>query len=104
MAWPYGECDPELERLSADCGYRAAWSVWKGTNGPHSRWRVPLGRRDNLLRFIAKSSGVYALSEARWHRFQDRRKRESVTEPASVECFKDEAKTSVGNKSLADGV
>ena len=70
MAWPFGECNAELERLSAECGYRAAWSVWKGTNNPHSRWRVPLGRRDNLARFIAKVSGVYELTEARRHRCQ----------------------------------
>ena len=87
MAWPYGECDPEVERLSAECGYRASWSVWKGTNGLYSRWRVPLGRRDNLLRFVAKSSGVYALSEAKWHRFKDRHER---------------GKTRVGKPSLAD--
>src|SRR5258707_1161445 len=49
MAWPYGECNAELETLSRECGYRAAWSVWKGTNSAHSLWRVPLGRRDNLV-------------------------------------------------------
>lgn len=59
MAWPYGECDAGLERLSEECGYRAAWSVWKGTNSTYSRWRVPLGRRDNMARFIAKVSGAY---------------------------------------------
>jgi peptidoglycan/xylan/chitin deacetylase (PgdA/CDA1 family) len=59
MAWPYGECNAELERLSAECGYRASWSVWKGTNKTHSRRRVPLGRNDNLPRFIAKVSGAY---------------------------------------------
>ena len=59
MAWPYGECNAELEELSRESGYRAAWSVWKGTNTAHSRWRVPLGRRDNMLRFIAKVSGAY---------------------------------------------
>jgi peptidoglycan/xylan/chitin deacetylase (PgdA/CDA1 family) len=59
MAWPYGDCNPELEELSKECGYRAAWSVWKGPNTQHSRWRVPLGRRDNMLRFIAKVSGAY---------------------------------------------
>ncbi len=75
LTWPFGECDSALERLSAECGYRASWSVWKGANSSHSRWRVPLGRRDNLLRFIAKSSGVYALTEAKWHRFQERRVR-----------------------------
>src|SRR5437867_5280901 len=75
MAWPFGECDAELERLSAECGYRAAWSVWKGTNSVFSRWRVPLGRRDHLARFIAKTSGVYALTEARRHRYQDQRER-----------------------------
>jgi peptidoglycan/xylan/chitin deacetylase (PgdA/CDA1 family) len=69
LAWPYGECNAELEELSADCGYRASWSVWKGSNGVHSRWRVPLGRRDNLARFIAKSSGVYSLTKAKWHRW-----------------------------------
>lgn len=74
MAWPYGECDATLERLCAECGYRAAWSVWKGTNSAHSRWRVPLGRRDNLARFVTKTSGVYALTKAKWHRFQDRNK------------------------------
>jgi peptidoglycan/xylan/chitin deacetylase (PgdA/CDA1 family) len=73
MAWPFGECDDQLERLSAECGYRAAWSVWKGTNSTYSRWRVPLGRRDNLMRFVAKASGVYGLTEARWHRYQSRR-------------------------------
>lgn len=59
MAWPYGECNAALEELSRESGYRAAWSVWKGTNTAHSRWRVPLGRNDNMLRFIAKVSGAY---------------------------------------------
>jgi peptidoglycan/xylan/chitin deacetylase (PgdA/CDA1 family) len=77
LAWPFGECDADLERLSAECGYRASWSVWKGTNSPHSRWRVPLGRRDNLLRFIAKSAGVYGVTEARWHRWRERSERET---------------------------
>jgi len=75
MAWPYGECDSRLEQLAAECGYRAAWSVWKSNNGPHSRWRIPLGRRDNLARFVLKVSGLYALTEARRHRFMDRRKK-----------------------------
>lgn len=74
MAWPYGECNQQLELLSAECGYRAAWSVWKGNNGAHCRWRVPLGRRDHLLRFIAKAAGVYGLTEARLHRFQEGRR------------------------------
>ena len=72
LAWPYGECNPGLERLSAECGYRASWSVWKGTNSVHSRWRVPLGRRDNLTRFVVKSSGFYAFTKAKWHRLSDR--------------------------------
>jgi peptidoglycan/xylan/chitin deacetylase (PgdA/CDA1 family) len=72
MSWPYGECDRRLEQLSAAGGYRASWSVWEGNNSPHSRWRVPLGRRDNLVRFAAKASGVYALTEAKWHRFRHR--------------------------------
>src|SRR6266550_4758423 len=59
MAWPYGECNAEMEELSKQCGYRAAWSVWKGTNTSHSLWRVPLSRRDNMVRFIAKVSGAY---------------------------------------------
>lgn len=59
MAWPYGECDARLEELSEKCGYRASWSVWKGTNATHSRWRIPLGRHDNMPRFIAKVSGAY---------------------------------------------
>jgi peptidoglycan/xylan/chitin deacetylase (PgdA/CDA1 family) len=72
LAWPYGECNAALEELSAECGYRASWSVWKGTNSVHSRWRVPLGRRDTLARFIAKSSGVYSLTKAKWHRYSER--------------------------------
>lgn len=59
MAWPYGECTEELEQLSEAAGYRASWSVWKGNNRKHSLWRVPLGRRDNMPRFIAKVSGAY---------------------------------------------
>lgn len=73
LAWPYGECNAEVEQLAGDCGYRAAWSVWKGTNSQFARWRVPLGRNDYLLRFIAKASGVYGLTEARLHRLQERR-------------------------------
>ena len=72
LAWPYGECNAELERLSSECGYRASWSVWKGTNSLHSRWRVPLGRRDNLARFVVKTSGVYSLTKAKWHRVSDK--------------------------------
>jgi peptidoglycan/xylan/chitin deacetylase (PgdA/CDA1 family) len=68
LAWPYGECNEELERLSGECGYRASWSVWKGNNSRHSLWRVPLGRRDDLARFVIKSSGFYALTKAKWHR------------------------------------
>jgi len=74
MAWPYGECDPGLERLSEECGYRAAWSVWKGTNSTYSRWRVPLGRRDNMARFIAKVSGAYLPTkflEQKWDRVRN---------------------------------
>ncbi len=72
LAWPYGECNEELEQLSAECGYRASWSVWKGNNSAHSRWRVPLGRRDDLKRFVVKSSGMYALTKAKWHRVSDK--------------------------------
>ena len=92
LAWPFGECDGALERLSAECGYRASWSVWKGTNSSHSRWRVPLGRRDNLLRFIAKSSGVYALTEGKWHRFQERREQRVFRVPTSVGFLGDREK------------
>jgi hypothetical protein len=87
MAWPYGECSAELEQLSAECGYHASWSVWKGTNSQHSRWRVPLGSHDNLIRFAAKASGVYALTEAKLHRLMERRrvKRRSPSALAEVE-------------------
>jgi len=68
LAWPFGECDADLELLAAECGYRAAWSVWKGNNGRFSRWRVPLGRWDNMPRFIAKTCGGYAATKARGHR------------------------------------
>lgn len=59
LAWSYGDCNSRLERLSAETGYRAAWSVWNGANTAHSRWRVPLGRNDNLPRFVAKVSKFY---------------------------------------------
>jgi peptidoglycan/xylan/chitin deacetylase (PgdA/CDA1 family) len=59
LAYPYGDCNSAIERLSEECGYLAAWSVWNGNNTPHSLWRVPLGRNDNLLRFIAKVSPAY---------------------------------------------
>ena len=68
MSWPYGECNPRLEQLSAECGYQASWSVWMGKNDQYSRWRVPLGRRDNMARFVMKVSGVYAMTKARMHR------------------------------------
>lgn len=84
MAWPFGECNAALERLSAACGYRAAWSVWQGSNSLHSRWRVPLGRRDNLPRFIAKACGVYALTTARQHRYQRQRKKSTREQTAAT--------------------
>ena len=59
LAYPYGDCNENIEKLSEECGYAAAWSVWNGKNTPFSRWRVPLGRNDNLLRFIAKVSPFY---------------------------------------------
>jgi peptidoglycan/xylan/chitin deacetylase (PgdA/CDA1 family) len=59
LAYPYGDSNGKVERLSEECGYTAAWSVWNGRNTPYSRWRVPLGRNDNLLRFIAKVSPFY---------------------------------------------
>lgn len=74
LAWPYGECSSHLEQLSGECGYAASWSVWKGNNSRHSLWRVPLGARDNLVRFAAKVSGVYALTEAKLHRYQEERR------------------------------
>jgi peptidoglycan/xylan/chitin deacetylase (PgdA/CDA1 family) len=76
MAWPYGECNARLEQLSSECGYRAAWSVWKGRNSLHSRWRVPLGRRDNLMRFVAKVSGAYfptKMLETKWDGWRRRK-------------------------------
>lgn len=75
VAWPYGECSAAVEQLAGECGYRAGWSVWQGTNGSFSRWRVPLGRNDHMLRFIAKASGVYGATEAKLHRFRERRLR-----------------------------
>ncbi|MCY7348127.1 MAG: polysaccharide deacetylase family protein [Pyrinomonadaceae bacterium] len=59
LAYPYGDCNQIIEQISAECGYRAAWSVWNGNNSLHSLWRVPLGTNDNLLRFIAKISSAY---------------------------------------------
>lgn len=79
MAWPYGECNAQLEQLATECGYQASWSVWKGNNGTHGRWRVPLGRSDNMARFVLKVSGVYAMTKARRHRFMDRRKKTATS-------------------------
>lgn len=75
VAWPYGECSAEVEQLAGECGYRAGWAVWQGTNEAFSRWRVPLGRNDHLLRFVAKASGVYGATEAKLHRFRERRRK-----------------------------
>jgi len=89
VAWPYGECTGEVEQLAGECGYRAGWSVWKGTNGTYSRWRVPLGRNDHMLRFIAKSSGLYGLTEARLHRYHERRrqKKDALRADGKVTAF-----------------
>jgi peptidoglycan/xylan/chitin deacetylase (PgdA/CDA1 family) len=59
LAYPYGDCNAAVGQISAECGYSAAWSVWNGNNTQYSRWRVPLGRQDNLARFVAKISSVY---------------------------------------------
>jgi hypothetical protein len=78
LAWPYGESSEDLERLSEDAGYRAAWSGWKGRNSKHSLCRVKISRNDNLPRFVAKASGAYFLSkflENKVEKFKARRKR-----------------------------
>lgn len=59
LAYPYGDCNRAVERLSEAAGYRAAWSVWNGSNTRFSLWRVPLGKNDDLLRFAAKISAAY---------------------------------------------
>jgi peptidoglycan/xylan/chitin deacetylase (PgdA/CDA1 family) len=97
MAWPYGECTPAVEQLAGECGYRAAWSVWKGTNGTFSRWRVPLGRNDHLVRFIAKCSGLYGLTEARLHRYQERRREASARTTKSPGLIADNKRTPYGS-------
>ena len=97
MAWPYGECTSELEELAGQSGYRAAWSVWKGNNGPFSQWRVPLGRNDHMLRFIAKCSGMYGLTEARLHRYQERRRQASTRAAHSPAPLADVKRTSYGS-------
>lgn len=56
FAYPYGDCDEYAESLVAQCGYRAAWSVWHGSNSNYSKSRIPVGRDDNLIQFIAKAS------------------------------------------------
>jgi peptidoglycan/xylan/chitin deacetylase (PgdA/CDA1 family) len=97
MAWPYGECTPAVEQLASECGYRAAWSVWKGSNGRFSRWRVPLGRNDHMLRFIAKSSGLYGLTEARLHRYQERRWQRSARATYAPAVIRDDRRTRYGS-------
>ena len=59
LAYPYGDCNTRIERLCANAGYLAAWSVWNGNHTPFSRWRVPLGTGDNLTRLRAKLSPMY---------------------------------------------
>ena len=84
LAWPYGECSAEVEQLAGECGYRAGWSVWQGTNGSFSRWRVPLGRNDHIVRFIAKASGVYRLTEGKLHRFREQHLRTAINTARSL--------------------
>ncbi len=59
LAYPYGDCGVSTEKLAEKCGYKAAWTIWNGTNTPFSRWRIPLGRNDGMARFVAKVSPAY---------------------------------------------
>ena len=47
LAWPYGDCDAELEALSGECGYRASWSVWKGSDRAFTMARASRQSRHN---------------------------------------------------------
>ena len=48
LTYPFGDLDFETEAIARLAGYRAAWSVWKGSNSNFSRWRIPLGRQNQI--------------------------------------------------------
>jgi peptidoglycan/xylan/chitin deacetylase (PgdA/CDA1 family) len=55
LAWPYGECSEFLEQLSEDCGYRASWTVWKGSNKKVSGAYFPTKHLENKLASLRRS-------------------------------------------------
>ncbi|HEY5839419.1 MAG TPA: hypothetical protein VIT19_10325, partial [Pyrinomonadaceae bacterium] len=42
------------------------------------------GRNDHMLRFVAKASGVYGLTEGRLHRFREQHLRTAINTARSV--------------------
>jgi peptidoglycan/xylan/chitin deacetylase (PgdA/CDA1 family) len=79
MSWPYDESNDRLERLSAECGFRASWSGWKASDSQYSYRRVPVLRGDNIHRFIAKVKRATSPVELAERKLSEIRNRTSLS-------------------------
>jgi peptidoglycan/xylan/chitin deacetylase (PgdA/CDA1 family) len=79
MSWPYGESNERLERLSEECGFRAAWSGWNANDARLSYRRVPVLRGDNRSRFISKVKRVSSPIELAERKLSEIRSRTSLS-------------------------
>ena len=75
FAYPYGKSSPEVERLIAAAGYRAAFAGPGSMQAPYRIHRVAVGGADSILRFRVKLSVAYraarlargTLARGRWN-------------------------------------
>lgn len=72
FAYPYGDCDPSLERLVEETGYSLACSIVRGNlHAPHDRFRlkrVPVDEFTSMARFRRRLSPLYDYT-CRLHRW-----------------------------------
>lgn len=59
ISYPFGACNPAIEKVVKEAGYKAGFSIWNRRFNPYCISRTPLHTRDGLRRFRFKISSLF---------------------------------------------
>jgi peptidoglycan/xylan/chitin deacetylase (PgdA/CDA1 family) len=59
LAYPYGESNPAIRKISAQAGYQAAFGVNTGEPGHFNLWRIEIHSNDSMRTYILKLTRWY---------------------------------------------